>query len=81
MLPFGKVVQIVLLKEQFLSFHQSDWQQLAILTLVSIGFLFVGIHLRAKISINTFKILTYGVLLLLALKIGYTGLQGLVMPV
>lgn len=73
----GKVVQVILLKSQFLSFSQKDWLTLIALTTISVGFLFVGIYLRAKISIDTFKILTYGVLLLLALKIGYSGLQGL----
>ncbi|MDO4700920.1 MAG: TSUP family transporter [Moraxella sp.] len=77
----GKLVQVLLLKAQFLSFNQKDWLMLMILTAVSIGFLFVGIHLRTKMSINTFKALTYGVLLLLALKIGYSGLQGLMTSV
>lgn len=73
----GKIVQVFLLKAQFVSFTPKDWLTLVILTAVSIGFLFVGIYLRTKISINAFKALTYGVLLLLALKIGYSGLLGL----
>ncbi|MFC0821391.1 sulfite exporter TauE/SafE family protein [Moraxella marmotae] len=73
----GKVVQVILLKDRFLSFTYTNWLVLLALTAVSIGFLLLGIYLRAKISIDAFKALTYGVLLLLALKIGYSGLQGL----
>ncbi|WP_158078448.1 hypothetical protein [Moraxella cuniculi] len=47
------------------------------LIIIAIGFLFVGIYLRNKLSISTFKALTYGVLLLLAFKIGHVGIQGL----
>lgn len=73
----GKLVQVVLLKDQFLQFAPKDWLMLVTLTALCIGLLFFGIYLRTKISIQAFKALTYGILLLLALKIGYTGLQDL----
>lgn len=73
----GKVVQIVFLRQQFANFSQAQLLLLVVLTFVSIGFLFIGIWFRTKMSIDTFKSLTYGVLLILALKIGYTGVQGL----
>ncbi len=74
----GKVVQIIFLKEQFATFNQGQWVLLIVLTIISMGFLFIGIWLRNKISIEKFKSLTYFVLLVLAIKIGYSGLQGLV---
>lgn len=73
----GKLVQISLLGSQFMSFTGGQWLLLTALTAVSMLFLFVGIYFRSKIGITKFKLLTYGVLLVLAVKIGYTGLQGL----
>ncbi|VEG12903.1 sulfite exporter TauE/SafE family protein [Moraxella cuniculi] len=73
----GKLVQLVLLKNQFIAFDRQDWLMMLMLIIIAIGFLFVGIYLRNKLSISTFKALTYGVLLLLAFKIGHVGIQGL----
>ncbi len=70
----GKVVQIVMLKEQYLAFGKQELSLLAILTIVSMAALFIGTYFRQKISPSVFKLLIFGILLVLALKIGQTGI-------
>ncbi|MFW2176475.1 MULTISPECIES: TSUP family transporter [unclassified Moraxella] len=71
----GKLVQIYFLWQQFTQFSQRDIISLIIITLISILFLFVGIKVRGKISQVVFKQLIYVVLLILAVKIGYSGIK------
>lgn len=73
----AKIVQIYLLKEQILQFDPRQWQLLIAITLISIVFLYIGIYLRNKVSQTLFKNVIYAVLVVLSLKIGYTGITSL----
>ena len=70
----GKVVQITMLMPQYATFDSKKYLLIAVLTLISLVSLYLGVYLRTKISVGIFKLLTFGILLLLALKIGITGL-------
>lgn len=71
----GKVVQIVMLKEQYMAFGAKELGLLGILTLISMAALFIGTYFRQKISPTVFKLLIFGILIVLALKIGQTGIS------
>ncbi|MPW75020.1 sulfite transporter TauE/SafE [Moraxella catarrhalis] len=70
----AKIVQIYMLKDQYLLLNKSEYGLIFLLSILSIIGLYVGIWLRAKISPNFFKMLIFIVLLVLALKIGHSGL-------
>ena len=70
----GKVVQVVMLWGQYAAFDQRQYTLLGLLTIVSMLGLFGGIWLRAYISGTVFKLMIYLILLILALKIGHTGI-------
>lgn len=69
----AKFVQIYMLKNQYLLLNKSEYGLIFLLTLFSIVGLYVGIWLRNKISAKIFKILIFVILLILAVKIGYSG--------
>lgn len=70
----AKIVQIYMLKDQYLLLNKSEYGLIFLLSVLSIIGLYVGIWLRTKISPNFFKMLIFIVLLILALKIGHSGL-------
>lgn len=70
----AKIVQIYMLKDQYLLLNKSEYGLIFLLSVLSIIGLYVGIWLRTKISPNFFKMLIFIVLLVLALKIGHSGL-------
>lgn len=69
----AKIVQIYMLRDQYFLLNQSEYGLILFLTVFSIVGLYIGIWLRRKISDRFFKILVFVILLLLALKIGYSG--------
>lgn len=69
----AKIVQIFMLRNQYLSLDTSEYGLILFLTVFSIVGLYIGIWLRSKISDKFFRILIFIILLLLALKIGYSG--------
>lgn len=69
----AKIVQIYMLKEQYFLLETSEYTLIFLLTLFSIVGLYAGIWLRHKISTKFFKVLNFAILLVLALKIGYSG--------
>lgn len=73
----GKLVQILMLKSTYAGLAPAQYLHLLYLTIIAMAGLFVGIWLRNKISVNIFKCLIFLVLLLLALKIGHTGITKL----
>lgn len=73
----AKIVQIFMLREQYLLLNGREYALIIFLTVFSMAGLFVGIWLRNKISIHVFKVLIFVILLILAIKIGYTGFVGL----
>lgn len=70
----AKIVQIYMLKDQYLLLNKSEYGLIFLLSVLSVIGLYVGIWLRTKISPNFFKMLIFIVLFVLALKIGYSGL-------
>lgn len=70
----AKIVQIYMLKDQYLLLNKSEYGLIFLLSVLSIIGLYVGIWLRTKISPNFFKMLIFIVLFVLALKIGHSGL-------
>ena len=69
----AKIVQIYMLKNQYLLLNKSEYGLIFLLTLFAIIGLYIGIELRSKISTKFFKILNFTILLVLAVKIGYSG--------
>lgn len=72
----AKIVQIYMLKDQYLLLDNREYGLIFLLTILSIVGLYIGIWLRNQISETVFKQLVFGILLILALKIGYNGLVG-----
>ena len=70
----AKIVQIYMLKDQYLLLNKSEYGLIFLLSVLSVIGWYVGIRLRTKISPNFFKMLIFIVLLVLALKIGHSGL-------
>ncbi|EOC53436.1 TPA: sulfite exporter TauE/SafE family protein [Neisseria meningitidis] len=70
----AKIVQIYMLRDQYWLLNKSEYGLIFLLSVLSVIGLYVGIRLRTKISPNFFKILIFIVLLVLALKIGHSGL-------
>lgn len=69
-----KIVQIYMLRDQYWLLNKSEYGLIFLLSVLSVIGLYVGIRLRTKISPNFFKMLIFIVLLVLALKIGHSGL-------
>ncbi|HEZ0499823.1 TPA: sulfite exporter TauE/SafE family protein [Neisseria meningitidis] len=70
----AKIVQIYMLRDQYWLLNKSEYGLIFLLSVLSVIGLYVGIQLRTKISPNFFKMLIFIVLLVLALKIGHSGL-------
>ncbi|HEZ1478912.1 TPA: sulfite exporter TauE/SafE family protein [Neisseria meningitidis] len=70
----AKIVQIYMLRDQYWLLNKSEYGLIFLLSVLSVIGLYVGIRLRTKISSNFFKMLIFIVLLVLALKIGHSGL-------
>ena len=69
----AKIVQIYMLRNQYLLLEKSEYGLIFLLTVFSIIGLYIGIWLRNKISTRFFKILNFAILFILAVKIGYSG--------
>ncbi|RQK97462.1 sulfite transporter TauE/SafE [Neisseria meningitidis] len=70
----AKIVQIYMLRDQYWLLNKSEYGLIFLLSVLSVIGLYVGIRLRTTISPNFFKMLIFIVLLVLALKIGHSGL-------
>lgn len=73
----AKIVQIYMLKDQYLLLNKHEYSLIFFLTIISIIGLYIGGWLRNKISPNFFKLLIFIILFVLALKIGHSGLMKL----
>lgn len=71
---FGKIIQLVLLRQQLAEVVSGNIMRLVILTVIPLLFLYVGMKLRQYLNAMLFKYLILLVLFLLGIKIGYTGL-------
>lgn len=73
----AKIIQIYMLRNQYLLLDKNEYGLIFFLTIFSIIGLYIGIWLRDKLSTDIFKILIFVILLILALKIGYSGFSNL----
>lgn len=73
----AKIVQIVLLWHQFANFDQKAWVLLVVIVAFSMLGLIFGTQLRHRISQNLFKQLIYIILLIIGIKVGWSGLTAL----
>lgn len=71
----SKVVQVIMLRDQILSFGMGLILIISIITTASVLFLFIGIKLRNRISDTKFRNIIYSILLFLSIKVGYTGIE------
>lgn len=71
----SKMVQIAMLKGQILAFGRLEVITLVAICLASVVFLMVGIWLRSKVSNDKFRLAIYAILLLLAIKVGGSGIR------
>ncbi|UNU73048.1 sulfite exporter TauE/SafE family protein [Moraxella nasovis] len=72
----AKIVQIYMLRNEYLLLESHEYTLIIVLTICSVAGLYVGIWLRNKISANFFKTLVFFVLLILSVKLGYSGVAG-----
>lgn len=71
----SKLVQLLYLSHQLFTFTSKEIYLLILLTIISILFLLVGIKMRSFISPNLFKQIICLILLILAVKVGYSGMN------
>ena len=71
---FGKVIQLFLLGNQIDKINDKEIIFILCITVVSIIFLFIGIKFRNKVSNRFFKNTIYIILILLGVKVGYSGI-------
>ncbi len=71
----SKIVQLALLKEQVLAFGRLEIITLVAICTASVIFLMVGIWLRSKVSNDKFRLAIFAILLLLAIKVGWSGVR------
>lgn len=74
---FGKIVQLSFLGSHMEQLVNEEWLLIFLITIISIGFLFIGIRLRTRVSNRLFKNTIYLILLILSIKIGHSGLSAL----
>lgn len=73
----AKIVQIILLWHEFAKFDKQAWGLLALIVVLSMTGLGFGTQLRHRISQNLFKQLIYIILLIIGIKVGWSGLTAL----
>ena len=73
----SKVAQIIILREPLMALSGGQWGFIGILTLFSIGGLYVGIRLRTHLPQNRFRQLVLVILGVLGLRMGWQGVTGL----
>lgn len=71
----GKIVQIFMLWENFSHLEKNEVSLILVITIVSILFLFVGVHFRKLVSDQLFKNMIYIILLILSIKVGISGME------
>lgn len=70
----GKIVQFWMLKPAIFTLPTSDLMILGIVTLLSLLFLFIGIKFRAKVSKVFFTRIILGILFILGIRAGISGI-------
>ncbi|TXD96382.1 sulfite exporter TauE/SafE family protein [Psychrobacter frigidicola] len=73
----GKVAQIIVLREPILALSSNEWQLIALLSILSLGALFIGIRLRRHVPQARFRQLILLILTVLGVRIGWQGMSAL----
>ncbi|GAA0316942.1 sulfite exporter TauE/SafE family protein [Psychrobacter aestuarii] len=76
---FGKVAQIIVLREQIGALSAPDWQLIAILSALSMLMLWFGIYLRRYLSQARFRQLILLIVSILGVRVAWQGLAELLM--
>lgn len=71
----GKVAQIIVLREPIMALTGTEWQLIAILSVVSVAALLVGIRLRRYLPQARFRQLILLILSVLGLRVGWQGVM------
>ncbi|WP_367109738.1 sulfite exporter TauE/SafE family protein [uncultured Psychrobacter sp.] len=71
----GKIAQIIVLREPIMALSTSEWQLIALLSILSVVVLLVGIRLRRYLSQHRFRQLVLGILAVLGLRVGWQGIM------
>ncbi|MGF6147330.1 Sulfite exporter TauE/SafE [Kingella potus] len=72
-----KLIQIVMLFPVIAAFGQKDWLLLSAVIVISLGFMYVGNHIRHRLPQRIFNHAVAAMLLALGLYAGYQGYQGM----
>ncbi|MBO1531555.1 sulfite exporter TauE/SafE family protein [Psychrobacter sp. F1192] len=73
----GKVAQIIVLREPIMALSRSEWQLIALLSVLSIMVLALGIRLRRYLPQARFRQLILLILTVLGLRVGWQGAMAL----
>ena len=73
----GKVAQIIVLREPIMALTGTDWQLIALLSVVSIAALLVGIRLRRYLPQARFRQLILVIITLLGIRVGWQGITAI----
>ena len=71
----GKIAQIIVLREPIMALTHSEWQLIALLSVLSVAALFVGIRLRCYLPQARFRQLILLILSVLGIRVGWQGLM------
>ena len=74
---FGKVAQIIVLREQIGALSAPDWQLIALLSAVSVVMLWLGIYLRRYLSQARFRQLILLIISILGVRVAWQGVTAL----
>lgn len=73
----GKIAQIIVLREPIMALSSSEWQLIALLSLLSIAALLIGIRLRRYLPQARFRQLILLILSVLGIRVGWQALSAL----
>lgn len=73
----GKVAQIIVLREPIMALSNSEWQLVALLSVLSVVALLVGIRLRRYLPQARFRQLILLILTVLGIRVGWQGVTAL----
>ncbi|MDN5620083.1 MAG: sulfite exporter TauE/SafE family protein [Psychrobacter sp.] len=73
----GKVAQIIVLREPIMALTGTEWQLIAILSVVSVTALLVGIRLRRYLPHARFRQLILVIITLLGIRVGWQGITAI----
>ncbi|WP_201586554.1 sulfite exporter TauE/SafE family protein [Psychrobacter jeotgali] len=73
----GKIAQIIVLREPIMALSASEWQLIALLSVLSVAALLIGIRLRRYLPQARFRQLILLILTVLGIRVGWQGIAAL----